>query len=542
MTEPNSTQVQAEETAGEKSVGRSAAMMSALVIVSRITGFFRTWGQAFALGATGLSSVYTTANNLPNQLYELVMGGMIATAFLPVYLSLKKRSGREASNRYASNLVSLVMILMGAITILGFVFARQAIWTQAFNAKEGFDFDLSVFLFRFFVIECILYALSSIISGLLNAERDYFWSQAAPIFNNLVCIASFFGYYVLQGSNPTLAILSLAIGNPLGVLVQVLMQVPSLRRNGIRLRPYVDIHDPAIRETLSIGIPSLVVTICSFVTFSVQNSSALSVSVAGSSIAYYTRTWYTLPYSVFAIPITTAMFTELSDSVAKGDMSAYTRGVSYGTSRILFMLIPFTMYLVVFSRPLINIMAAGNFSEENLVLTSEYLAVLALSLPMYGVCTYLQKVCSSLRRMNLYAVSIVIGSILQVAFCLILTPVFGLMMVALSSLFFFTLVDIVTFLNLRKHLGYMGLRAVASTTVKSLLLGAAGSAVGIGILLLLQTFAGPMAGVMRSLIYTLAAGIPAVLVTFGLAIALKMPEASTFTSLVDRLLPGHKGR
>ena len=70
----------------EAQVGRSAAMMGVLVIISRITGFLRTWGQAYALGVTALASAYTVANNMPNQLYELVAGGIIITAFLPVYL------------------------------------------------------------------------------------------------------------------------------------------------------------------------------------------------------------------------------------------------------------------------------------------------------------------------------------------------------------------------------------------------------------------------------------------------------------------------
>ena len=68
-------------------VGRSAAMMSGLVIVSRLTGFLRTWAQAYALGVTVIASCYSVANNLPNQLYEIVVGGMLVTAFLPVYLS-----------------------------------------------------------------------------------------------------------------------------------------------------------------------------------------------------------------------------------------------------------------------------------------------------------------------------------------------------------------------------------------------------------------------------------------------------------------------
>lgn len=524
--------------AQEASVGRSAAMMSVLVIVSRITGFFRTWAQAFALGVTVLSSCYTVANNLPNMLYELVMGGMLATAFLPVYLSVKERSGREGANRYTSNLLSLVMLLMGVLTLLGIVFAGQVVWTQSFGANSDFDFGLATYFFRFFALEVVLYALSSIISGVLNAERDYLWSNAAPIFNNIVCTASFFLYAFLADSNPALAILCLAIGNPLGVAVQVIMQVPSLRKHGIHLRPMVDLHDPALRETVSIGIPSLVVTICSFITTSVQTSSALSVTVSGSSIAYYTRIWYTLPYSVFAIPITTAMFTELSNYVSKGDLASTARGVAFGTSKILFTLIPFTLYLVVFAKPLIMLMAGGRFSAEQVTMTADYLAVLACSLPMYGVCTYQQKVCSSLRRMNLYMVSIALGSAVQVAFCLILTPMFGLMMVPLSSVFFFTMVDIVTFVSLRKQLGNMGLSRVVASAIKALVLGLLGAGVGFCILWLLQWLLGPLgAGMLQALIYTMVAGIPAVLVTFGIAILRDMPEAATFSSLLGRFLP-----
>lgn len=520
-------------------VGRSAAMMSVLVIVSRLTGFLRTWGQAAALGVTVTASCYTVANNLPNQLYELVMGGMLATAFLPVYLSVKERSGREGANRYTSNLLSIVMLILGAVTLLSFVFAAQVVWTQSFGATEEFDFDLATWFLRFFAIEVVLYALSAVISGALNAERDYLWSNAAPIFNNIVCTASFFGYMYLVDSSPRLALLVLAIGNPLGVAVQVIMQLPSLRRHGIRLRPMVDWHDPSLVETLSIGIPSLVVTICSFITVSVQTSSALSVTVSGSSIAYYTRIWYTLPYSVFAIPITTAMFTELSNYVSKGDLRATARGVAFGTSKIMFMLVPFMLYLMVFSVPLITLMAGGRFSPDQVQLTAEYLVVLAASLPFYGICTYQQKVCSALRRMNLFMVAIVLGSAMQVVFCLALTPVFGLMMVPLSSVFFFALVDLVTFVSLRRQLGPMGMGSVLASTTKALVLGAAGAGVGYVLLALLGAMLGPVGGsAARAALYCVVAGIPSVVVTYGVAIALHMPEASTFANLLGRFVPG----
>ena len=534
---PAKSEEELSDVEREASVGRSAAMMSVLVIISRITGFLRTWGQAMALGVTVTSSCYTVANNLPNQLYELVMGGMLATAFLPVYLSVRKREGRAGSNRYTSNLLSIVLAAMGILTLVGIVFAAQVVWTQSFGANADFDFDLAVYFFRFFSIEVMLYALSSVVSGVLNAERDYLWSNAAPIFNNIVCTSSFFIYAALVGTNPGLALLILALGNPLGVAVQCVMQLPSLRRHGIRLTPHIDFSDPALKETLSIGIPSLVVTICSFVTVSVQTSSALSVTVSGSSIAYYTRIWYTLPYSVFAIPITTAMFTELSNSVSAGDTAAVSRGVASGTRRISFMLIPFALYLMVFAVPLITLMAAGKFEPDQVTLTADYLVVLAASLPMYGVCTYLQKVCSSLRRMNLYMVAIAVGSILQVAFCLELTPLFGLMMVPLSSLFFFTVVDVVTFASLRRQLGSIGLASVVGSCLRALALGGAGAVVGMGVLFMLGKVMGPIGmSAGAALVQTVLAGVPAVLVTFGLAIALGLEEVSTFRDLATRLV------
>jgi predicted MFS family arabinose efflux permease len=81
--------------------------------VSRLTGFLRTWGQAYALGVTVTASCYSVANNLPNQLYEIVIGGMLVTAFLPVYLSVKQREGTKGASAYTSNLVSIVLVLMG---------------------------------------------------------------------------------------------------------------------------------------------------------------------------------------------------------------------------------------------------------------------------------------------------------------------------------------------------------------------------------------------------------------------------------------------
>ena len=517
-------------------VGRSAALMSALVIVSRLTGFVRTWAQAHALGAGMLASCYQVANNLPTQIYELVTAGMLVTAFLPVYMSVKKRSGVEGASEYTSNLTSIVLVLTGLVTLVSIVFAGQVVWTQSFSATEDFDTARAIWFYRFFAIEIVLYALSTILSGVVNAERDYLWSYAAPIFNNFVTIASFFAFSALEESNLGLALVILALGNPLGVLVQVLMQVPSMLSHGIRLRWRIDLADPALKDTLKIGIPSIVVMVTSFATVSVQTSSALSVTTAGASVAYYARLWYTLPYAILAVPITTAMFTELSEAWSNEDMDAYRAGITSGTRQILFLLVPFAALLVVFSRPLVTLIASGRFDGDAIAQTTTYLSGLALALPVYGISTYLQKVVSSMRQMELFAWSSVVGAVVQFALCLTLTERFGLFLVAFTSFWYFLAVDAVVFWNLRGKLGPIGLRSIVATTARSLAIAAAGAAVGAGTLMVLGQVMGPTDRALTALVKCVCAGIPSLVATYGLAMALRMPEADFVSSILRRVL------
>lgn len=520
----------------QTTVAQNTALMGVLVIISRVTGFFRTWSQAYALGVTVMASCYSIANNLPNQLYDLVGAGMLTTAFLPVYISVKRKKGRLGANLYTSNLVSIVLVFMGFISLLGFIFAAEMVYTQSFSATEGFDANLAIYFFRFFVIEVVLYGLSSIFSGVLNAERDYFWGQAAPIFNNFVTTASFVIYAVLAPSNPQLALVILALGNPLGVAVQVALQIPPMLRHGIHIKPHINLRDPALAATLKIGGPSLVVMAAAFATTSVQSSASLSVVSTGASITFYARLWYTLPYAIFTVPITTALFTELSDSWEKKDHDAFKNHITEGINRILFFMVPATIYLIVFSGPLISTLASGKFDSDSLTLTTLYLMTYATSLPLYSICMYLQKVASSMFRMRLCAWANAIGAVIQIVILLTLTPVFGLAVVGFSSTAFFLAIDALILWGLRRNLGALRLRSVAASVVRYGLLGALGALAGSFVLMLLTNFVGDFTGrAAYAALYTAIAGTLALVVTFGTALLLHLPETLFIKHLMARL-------
>lgn len=530
--------------------GRSAGMMTVLILVSRLTGFVRTWAMGAALGLSLLSSSYQIAYNLPSMLYELVIGGMLITAFLPVYLEVRRERGVEASNDYVGNLLGILLVVLGIASIAATIGAPAVIWTQSFMSADAGQMDTAVYLFRFFAIEILFFGLGSVFSGVLNAHRDYFWSNFAPVLNNLVVIASFAAFYVMDEILHVPAFYSvttLAVGTTLGVFIQMACQIPALAKHGVRPRIHVDFHDPNLRKTLSLGIPTLAATICAFVTASVQNAAALSVQPeTGASVVAYSRLWYTLPYALFAVPITTALYTELARDAARHDDDAVCTGVARGIAQMLFILIPFALYLIVFSEPLNMVYCVGKFDLEGVALVSEYLCWLAPALPIYGVCVLLQKSCSALMDMKPYAFSTVLGALALVGVCMVggVTLGGGMPVIAFATSAFYVVAIVITLAWMRKRLHGLQLGTMARGLFFGIVFGGLGAAAGWGTLQLLQMVLGPMvietagglvaAPILKTVAYIAVAGLVAMAVTFIPGVVLKLPEAGMFTSILRR--------
>ena len=512
-------------------VGRSAALMTVLTIVSRVTGFIRTWAMAAAIGMSLLSSSYQVANNLPNMLYELVMGGMLVTAFLPVYMGVRREQGREASNEYVGNLLGILLLLLGGISVLGTVFAPGFIWTQSFLSGDGGSMDTAAFMFRFFAIQILFYGLGSVFSGVLNAHRDYFWSTFAPVLNNVIVIASFMGFDPVSAQfGEHAGVILISLGTTLGVFVQMACQIPALGKHGVHPHIHIDFKDPALRQTIALGIPTLLATVCMFVSTSITNAAALVVQPeTGPSVIAYARLWYTLPYALIAASLSTALYTELSHDAQEKDYDSVRTGISRGVAQMLFFLIPFALYLIVFARPLNMIYCAGKFDESGVTLVSEYLVYLALSLPLYGVVVLMQKSFSALLDMKPYSRYCLYSAIGQAGSVLLFGVVlgFGMPAIALSYVVDYVILVGCSLWWLRRRLRGLQVKSILHGGFFGLLLGGLGAAAGAGVMWALEHFVGALGGsILITLGYVCVAGVVSLAVTFGLAVVLKMPEVS----------------
>ncbi|MBR2789087.1 MAG: murein biosynthesis integral membrane protein MurJ, partial [Eggerthellaceae bacterium] len=118
-------------------VAKNTALMSVATLGSRITGLLRTWVMAFALGNTLITSAYQVANNMPNVIYDLVAGGMLGAAFIPVYLLQKEREKQAGANHFANNMLNITAVVLGALSLVAAIFAPAVIATQTFTVDSS---------------------------------------------------------------------------------------------------------------------------------------------------------------------------------------------------------------------------------------------------------------------------------------------------------------------------------------------------------------------------------------------------------------------
>lgn len=525
----------ADDTA--PSVARSAATMSAMTLISRVTGFMRTWALAFALGNTFLASSYDTANNIPNMIYELIMGGVLSTAFLPVYLEVLAQHGRDRAWRYASNLINITLVVLGSIAVLATVFAPQFIWTQMFTV-EAQHRELATYLFRFFTIQIVVYGIGGVVSGILNAERRFLWPAAAPIFNNIVVIATLLIYPLIARNDPDAALVWLAIGTTLGVVAMLIVQIPSLKLAGMRYFARVDFTDPGLKTTAALIGPAVLFTITNLVVVTFRNAFAYDVADNGVSTLRYAWMWFQFPYGVLAVALSTAFFTELSRAAGARDMESFKRHFTRGLRSTFVLIIPMAVMLFVLAEPLITLFKAGEFTADDIGVVARVLTAWAVSLPVFAAYMYTYFAFSALKDLKTVVNVKVVVTVAQVALLWILMTGaggwdgIGLLGVPVTDLVVYTSMFLILVWLLRRRIGRYDLSSVVTVFVNSTIASLVGGAVAWGILRLLP---GSDPSLVRSFLVLMVCGLPGLTVAWGVAALLRVPEVAVLGSLIGRV-------
>jgi putative peptidoglycan lipid II flippase len=513
--------------------------MSVATLTSRATGLIRTMVMAFALGNTLVTSAYQVANNMPNMIFDLVAGGLLNAAFIPLYLLQIEKHGRDGGNRYASNLLNIVIVVMGLLSVLATIFAPQIIATQTFTLNDNAPVNaVAVDFFRIFAFQLLFYGIGGVITCILNANRIYFLPSIAPAFNNIVVIVSFIAYSLIAPSDSTLALTVLAVGTTLGVVAQFAVQLPALIKQGFKYVPRIDFKDPGFIATIKTGIPMIIYLVGTLVAFSFRNAFALASGDNGPSTLIYAWTWFQLPHGIIAVSLSRALFTEMSNATARDDLPTFKRFMRSGISGTLLVVIPLAGMMCVLAVPLMQIFKQGQFNADDVTYVASVLSIWVLALPVYSLQMYLFNVFAALRRFGTFcAVCTSLCALQCLLYALLTAPeLLGLGGVPVADIVYYAATTLILLVVLRRFVGSIGGRAAVWTALRTL----AATLVGVALVWAALTYV-PLDAVLGTgriggLVMVLLYGGVALVLVFALCRLMRVPEMQMVTALLGRVL------
>ncbi len=528
---------------------RDAALMAVGTAISRITGFLRYAALAYVLGLTlrfgetNLPSTYSLANSMPNMIYDLVMGGIIASLFIPVFVEYLSTRSREEAWYVASSVTNIALIVLSVVSVAG-IFASPAVirLMTLFGSYSAGDVttqvvrDQAAFLLRFFVPQIVFYSLSAIFGGLLNSHRHFKSPAFAPIANNLVVIATVVAFHFLPGPRDNYPhLVLLALGTTAGVVAQALVQVPALFRIGIRYQPVLDFRHPAIRKIGRLAVPLLAYILLwqvgAWFVF------ALAIQVDGGVPSYqYAQMFFQLPYGIFAVSIITAVFPAMSEHAALRRMSRFRDTLNAGVRSTVFIIVPFAVIYLTLNEPIIRfLLEHGFFKAGDTELLASVLFYFALGLIPYSLDMLLTKTFYSMQDtrtpmiINCFVVAINIGANLLFFRWM---GVRGLALGFTAAYLFAMIIDAIV---LRIRLGKLGGRRVLSTILKTLAAAAAMTLIVYASHHLVAQLH-PATGLWRDLVDMLLPMAGGLAVFFFVAHALGMEELAGLWDMLARQL------
>ena len=273
------------------------------------------------------------------------------------------------------------------------------------------------------------------------------------------------------------------MGTTLAIAVLAFVQLPALVKSGFKFRFHIYLHGEGLQATVKLALPAIACTAINLVSLSFMNSCALHVADNGPASVSYAWMWYQFPYGVLGVALSTALFTEMSDCMSRGDHEGFKKHLNLGLRSTWMLIIPMAAMVFACSSELIGLYAAGRFTADHIAPIAQLLSGWAVALPLYAGYMYLYRAFSSLKELKTVALSNLVLTFVQVGLYVVCTGVvevpgfsgFGLVGLAVGDAVFYALMMLNLLLVLRRRIGPFGFGPLAFAVAKVTLASIAGA-------------------------------------------------------------------
>lgn len=377
---------------------RVSLMLAVFFGIDKILGVVRTVIIGRQFGLSQELDVFNAANNLPDLLFALISGGALAIAFIPVLSEILTKEGRESSWHLFSRVANLAFLVTAGLSLIVYLLASPLVRGQL-GIAPGFtpeQQDLAIELMRLNLISTLVFSISGLVMGGLQANQHFLLPSIAPlvydvgqIFGALI-LAPQVGYQIGRFQLPAfgLGIHGLVYGVIIGSVLHLLVQVPGLVKYKFRWFPLLGFKDRAFRRVLQLMGPRLISMV--FIQLIYLARDNLASRLATGAVTALSFGWWIqqVPETLIGTAIATALLPTLSEHVAAGERLAYKNTIERALRVMIALSLPITVIISLTSLPWIQTAFGFPLEDAQMILwaTQGYLVgLLGHSLVELGV-------------------------------------------------------------------------------------------------------------------------------------------------------------
>jgi putative peptidoglycan lipid II flippase len=354
-------------------VAADSRVVAGWTMVSRITGLGRVVCAAAVLGPTFFGNIFQASNYLPNLIYGLVGGRLIASLLVPTLTRSIDAHRRADTDRLAGGFLGTALLGFGAATALVLVTAPLFVYLFTFAIDDPVSLSearrvASLLLFML-IPQVVLYGVAYIGAAVQNAHGRFAWAAAAPVLENFGVMATLIITGLAYGTGLTVTevtdshVLILGFGTTAAVGLHALAQLLAVQRLGLSLRPRAGWRDPELRSVFRLAIPSL--GIAGLTVARQLGATVVAGTVSGGVLAYQIGVhFYNLPVAIGAQPVATAVLPRLARAHTGDDRSKFRHQFVEAIALSSFVTIPAALAFVILGPSFAKAISVGQMAND----------------------------------------------------------------------------------------------------------------------------------------------------------------------------------
>ena len=468
-------------------IKRAAFVLTGAFVASRVLGLLRTSLFAFVFGTSSTSDAYLQAFLIPDLIFNIVAGGALSSAFIPVFTKyMTSEKDEKTAWHVASSALNLALVVMCGLAFLAILFARVLVPLYNPGVTDPHQLDLIATLTRIMLLQSILLGAGVIVTSVLNARQDFRLPAIGTVLYNVGLIfgllpGAFFA--IAHIHNDQLAVYAATWGVVLGAIFQVGIQLPGLLKVGMHYTPAFDWRHPGVRQIARQMVPRVInagmLYVSIFVDRGLIQLLVVVVGIAGVNgliTQYYQALQLVLlPIGIFGMSVSTAAFPTLAENVALQRYDRVRSTILATLRSILFLSIPSSIGLIVLSFPIIQVLLQhGQYTLQDAESTAVPLAFFAVGLAGLAAVEILTRSFYAMRDSRTPVIVSIAQFIIKIVLSLVLINVsvwgaqWGMGALALSTSIAGLLEAGVLFWLLQQRLGDLNLRQMGRFIVRVL--------------------------------------------------------------------------